>query len=50
MLIGWAWGAAMMAAGVPVQSRALLAEQQRKAQASYVLSFVLSQELDVESS
>ena len=48
MLIGWAWGAAMMAAGLSARSHALLAKQQQNAQASYVLSLVLPQELDEE--
>ncbi|KAG6828854.1 hypothetical protein H0H92_006561 [Tricholoma furcatifolium] len=36
MCIGWAWGAAAMAAGLSVRSQALLAQQQQAAQAALV--------------
>ncbi|KAG6826906.1 hypothetical protein H0H93_016017, partial [Arthromyces matolae] len=36
MCVGWAWGAAAMAAGLSVRNQALLAQQQQRVQASIV--------------
>ena len=38
MLVGWAWGVAVMAAGLAVRDQALLAQQNQVLKASYVIN------------